>query len=139
MASKRDQKTQDSDNENTNYEFPPPKRPLTAYILYTLDQRPKFLKKHPEWAGSEVVRKMAQRWNELSDEEREPYFLQQDKELERYHRQMEEYEHEGRYYDDEGNPAPAQRGYKRRRRTSNYLRRTPTKKATPTPKKPRAH
>lgn len=52
-----------------------PKKPLSAYFLFSKEYRPKILEEHPELASkvSEVAKELGKKWKTLSDEEKKPY------------------------------------------------------------------
>ena len=52
------------------------KRPLNAYMLWTIDQRAKIGKDTGQ-KMNDVVRNLGQKWKELSDAEKKPYFDRQ--------------------------------------------------------------
>jgi hypothetical protein len=56
----------------TGIEIPPgPKRPLSAYLLFSSDKRPEVAAKFSSLG--EVSKELARMWKECTDEEREPY------------------------------------------------------------------
>ncbi|XP_055953658.1 uncharacterized protein LOC129989272 [Argiope bruennichi] len=52
---------------------PPPKKPLTAYMIYCKDNRKELLKEHPTLTSTEQIKKLAAQWNSLSLAMKEPY------------------------------------------------------------------
>ncbi|XP_030058964.1 transcription factor A, mitochondrial [Microcaecilia unicolor] len=50
-----------------------PKRPSTAYIRYSVEQRPIFKKQSPDLKFGELTRKIALAWNELPVSQKQPY------------------------------------------------------------------
>ncbi|KAI5103075.1 transcription factor A, mitochondrial, partial [Silurus meridionalis] len=51
----------------------PPKRPLTAYLRYVIEQQPIVVKQNPEIRVVDVVRKIALQWRTLTPEEKRPF------------------------------------------------------------------
>jgi hypothetical protein len=80
-----------------------PRRPLSAYTFYFIATRDSTVKKFPDLAPTEIMRKIAQSWKNTTDEERSVYYEHYDQDSERYNRQMTEFEADGKFYDDEGN------------------------------------
>ncbi len=50
-----------------------PKRPITAYLFFAQQMRPKIKEKNPEMKGLDITRKVGVSWNETSMAEKEPY------------------------------------------------------------------
>ncbi|XP_033880507.2 transcription factor A, mitochondrial [Acipenser ruthenus] len=51
----------------------PPKRPLTGYLRYAVQQRPAVAKQYPDVRIVEITKKIAQEWRLLSPEQKKPY------------------------------------------------------------------
>lgn len=81
----------------------PPVRSRSSYILFTMEIRPQVVRDHPDAPPKEIMRAMGNKWSSLSEEEKKPYEEMAKRDKERNERQTEEYEKEGRYYDDNGN------------------------------------
>ncbi|CAL1287595.1 unnamed protein product [Larinioides sclopetarius] len=52
---------------------PPPKKPLTAYMIFCKDNRRELLKQNPTLTSTEQIKKLAAQWNTLSLDLKEPY------------------------------------------------------------------
>ncbi|XP_003742701.1 non-histone chromosomal protein 6-like [Galendromus occidentalis] len=65
-----------------------PKRPLTAYFVYCREKRPLVHLEKPELKHIELTRELANRWNNLSSEEREPYDIAAQMDRKRYNDEM---------------------------------------------------
>uniref|UniRef100_A0A0N5AX31 Sex-determining region Y protein n=1 Tax=Syphacia muris TaxID=451379 RepID=A0A0N5AX31_9BILA len=52
------------------------KRPLNAYMIWTVEERKKILAKDPKMKMNDVSRIMGEKWKSLSDKEKKPYFEQ---------------------------------------------------------------
>ena len=50
-----------------------PKRPITAYLLYCEEKRPRFAEKYSTLSATELTKKMAKKWQRLSDEKKAKY------------------------------------------------------------------
>ncbi len=50
-----------------------PKRPLSAYILFSQDKRPEVTKAHPDWPVTEVMKEMGKMWAAASAKEKAKY------------------------------------------------------------------
>ncbi|KAM4636439.1 transcription factor A, mitochondrial [Discoglossus pictus] len=68
-----------------------PKKPLTAYFRFTVQQRPKFLKQYPDTKLVDVTRKIAQEWRELPVTLREPYVTAANADLQKYKEDFKKY------------------------------------------------
>ncbi|GFT40883.1 transcription factor A [Nephila pilipes] len=51
----------------------PPKKPLTAYMIFCQDNRKELLKGNPSLTSIEQIKKLAAQWSLLSLDKREPY------------------------------------------------------------------
>lgn len=51
----------------------PPKKPASAYILFQKEKRAEILKRDPKTKVTEVVKEIAQCWNNLNKEQRLPF------------------------------------------------------------------
>uniref|UniRef100_A0A1I7YYU6 HMG box domain-containing protein n=1 Tax=Steinernema glaseri TaxID=37863 RepID=A0A1I7YYU6_9BILA len=68
-----------------------PKRPLTAFIAYSMERRPELESKHPNIKMSNIMKITSQEWKELSDETKKIYLDKASKEMEAYNKAMGEY------------------------------------------------
>eukprot|EP00287_Rhodomonas_sp_CCMP768_P021230 CAMPEP_0202814960 /NCGR_PEP_ID=MMETSP1389-20130828/5946_1 /ASSEMBLY_ACC=CAM_ASM_000865 /TAXON_ID=302021 /ORGANISM="Rhodomonas sp., Strain CCMP768" /LENGTH=215 /DNA_ID=CAMNT_0049486831 /DNA_START=71 /DNA_END=718 /DNA_ORIENTATION=+ len=50
-----------------------PKRPLTAYFRFSMEQRPILKKSNPELSNQDVLKKMGEMWRELSAAQKKPF------------------------------------------------------------------
>ena len=71
-----------------------PKRPLSAYFYFCKDARPKLKAKHPEIKLVDFSKLLGKIWSGLSEEEKTPYRILQEKDRERYDEEMELYQQE---------------------------------------------
>ena len=65
-----------------------PKRPLSAYIMYCQAKRQKVRAKHTEMKAVEVTKKLAAKWQLLSDERKVKYNLLATEDKKRYAKEM---------------------------------------------------
>jgi len=49
------------------------KKPLSGYMLFNKEERPKVLKDHPDLKAKEVITELGKRWKALSDEARKKF------------------------------------------------------------------
>lgn len=51
----------------------PPKRPLTAYMIFCKENRKEVRKENPDLSNPEQVRKLAEKWSKLNEEAKKPF------------------------------------------------------------------
>jgi len=56
-----------------NPDAPKTKRPLSGYMLFGQEVRPKIKAEHPNFAVTEVMQEVGKRWKQLSDDEKAKY------------------------------------------------------------------
>lgn len=98
----KDTKKKVSENKETSKkrkreESLQPKKPKTGYLLYCEEKRPRLAEKYSTLSATEVMKKVAKKWQKLSDEKKEKY-----KEMFRENRQQ--YERDLTQYFVEKNP-----------------------------------
>mmetsp|Transcript_4349 Transcript_4349/g.7640 ORF Transcript_4349/g.7640 Transcript_4349/m.7640 type:complete len:183 (+) Transcript_4349:204-752(+) len=69
-----------------------PKRPMTAYLCFSLDAREKLKKEHPEFKNTQVMQAIGNMWERVNDEEREKYLERSRKLKQKYEREKMEYD-----------------------------------------------
>ena len=69
-----------------------PKRGLSAWIIYTNEQRPKFKAENPEKSTTELATLMSQEWRNMTDEDKKKYTDLAIVDKQRYMKEKEEYE-----------------------------------------------
>ena len=69
-----------------------PKRGLTAWIIYTTEQRPKFKAENPEKSNTELTTLMSQEWRNMTDGDKKKYTHLAVVDKERYMKEKEEYD-----------------------------------------------
>ncbi|XP_074092262.1 transcription factor A, mitochondrial [Macrotis lagotis] len=50
-----------------------PKKPLTAYLRFTVEQRPIFKEQNPDLKSKEIIKKLAEAWRELPESQKKVY------------------------------------------------------------------
>lgn len=50
-----------------------PKRPASAFLLYSIKRRPDIKSQHPDWTVTEISKHLGTEWKELSDEDKAPF------------------------------------------------------------------
>eukprot|EP01122_Echinamoeba_exundans_P013371 TRINITY_DN5831_c0_g2_i1.p1 TRINITY_DN5831_c0_g2~~TRINITY_DN5831_c0_g2_i1.p1 ORF type:complete len:346 (+),score=92.56 TRINITY_DN5831_c0_g2_i1:96-1133(+) len=68
-----------------------PKRPMTPYLIFAIDNRASILKENPELRIMEVSRTLAERWKGMADAEKMPYVEKALADKVRYEKEMAVY------------------------------------------------
>ncbi|XP_031973067.1 transcription factor A, mitochondrial isoform X2 [Corvus moneduloides] len=68
-----------------------PKRPLTAYLRFVIDNRPAFREKNPESSNLELIKKLACAWKDLPASQKQVYEEARKTDWKRYGEQMAAY------------------------------------------------
>ena len=61
-----------------------PKKPMSAYMLFSQDIRASILKKQPNIKNTEIMQKQAKMWKELNEKEKAKWTAAASKDKERY-------------------------------------------------------
>ncbi|EEC51899.1 predicted protein, partial [Phaeodactylum tricornutum CCAP 1055/1] len=61
-----------------------PKRPMSAFLYFSLGRRSDLKKKHPEIKNTEVSRLLGEMWRSASEEQRKPHVDKEKAEREKY-------------------------------------------------------
>ncbi len=69
-----------------------PKRALSAWIIFTTEQRSKFKAENPEKSNTELTTLMSQEWRNMTDEDKKKYTDLAIVDKERYIKEKDEYE-----------------------------------------------
>ena len=69
-----------------------PKRSLSAWIIFTTEQRPIFKVKNPEKSNTELTTLMSQEWRNMTDGDKKKYEDLAEVDKQRYMKEKEEYE-----------------------------------------------
>ncbi|XP_072165591.1 transcription factor A, mitochondrial-like [Diadema setosum] len=70
---------------------PKPKRPLSSFFLFVVEQRPKILAEEPDLRNTEVVKRIAAMWKEMSDSEKEVYRQEFESQRIKFQEEMEDF------------------------------------------------
>nr|XP_054773922.1 transcription factor A, mitochondrial-like [Lytechinus pictus] len=109
-----------------------PKRPLTTFFLFSTEQRPKLTAMEPNLSVTDLSKKIAAMWKDLSDDEKEVYRLEFESRREKYMEEMEEYRSR---LTDEQLETVTEMGRKKREMRAKRRHKTEMKKLNK-PKKP---
>ncbi len=69
-----------------------PKKSLSAWIIFTTEQRPKFKAENPEKSNTELTTLMSQEWRNMTEEDKKKYTDLAIVDKQRYMKEKEEYE-----------------------------------------------
>eukprot|EP00761_Pharyngomonas_kirbyi_P011623 gb/GECH01011649.1/.p1 GENE.gb/GECH01011649.1/~~gb/GECH01011649.1/.p1 ORF type:complete len:220 (+),score=72.66 gb/GECH01011649.1/:1-660(+) len=69
----------------------PPKKPPTAFIMYSNDLRENLKKEYPNKKGKQITKMISSRWQKESDEVKEKYNRQHADALKKYEQEYKEY------------------------------------------------
>lgn len=61
-----------------------PRRPMSAFLFYSMGKRQQIKKENPEMKNTEVSRVLGEMWRNLTDEERRPFVDKEKSEREKY-------------------------------------------------------
>ena len=68
-----------------------PKRPMTAFMYFAREERPKVMKDNPNFSVPEIGKELGARWRKLGDNERAKFDALAAKDMARYQAQMKKY------------------------------------------------
>lgn len=68
-----------------------PQKPLSAYLLYCNQRRPKLKEEHTGIVPREMISIMSKEWNSMTDEQKKPFYKLQDEDKLRYIKETTEY------------------------------------------------
>jgi len=68
---------------------PAVKRPPSAYILYTMAERPNYVEANPGAKATEVMKALGKSWKELGEDEKQKFVQQAEEAKEKYKEQLE--------------------------------------------------
>ncbi|CAF0813112.1 unnamed protein product, partial [Didymodactylos carnosus] len=71
-----------------------PKKPLSAYFLFSRDERQKIKIERPELSTTEIMKVIGERWSNLSDDIKKPYEKLALSEKQRYQEELATYQKE---------------------------------------------
>ena len=67
-----------------------PKKAISAYFFYIKERRESITKEQPSLNNKEIVKKMSEEWNALSDEKKKPYVQKAEADKKRYENEKEQ-------------------------------------------------
>jgi hypothetical protein len=68
-----------------------PKQPLTAFFIYSTEERPKVKEDHPTMSVTDVAKELGRRWSELDAESKQRFHARADELRQKYNIDMAEY------------------------------------------------
>jgi len=68
-----------------------PKRSMSAFLMFSQENRPSFRERYPELRAPELSRLLAGRWHELLEHEKQPYLQREQEARTLYNERMKEY------------------------------------------------
>lgn len=68
-----------------------PKRNLSSYMLYSQAVRPETVSKRPELKAVDIAKLIGEKWNALTDKEKQPFVKQAEKEKARFDKENSSY------------------------------------------------
>jgi hypothetical protein len=68
-----------------------PKRNLSSYMLYSQAVRPATVAAHPDLKAVDIAKLIGEKWNALSDKEKQPYVKMAEKEKARFDKETKHY------------------------------------------------
>ena len=69
-----------------------PKKALSSFALYNQERIRSLKKEKPELNNKEIIKKMSEEWNALSDEKKKPYIAKAEADKKRYEAEKKAYE-----------------------------------------------
>lgn len=97
VIEKYEKKAEDIKKEYDEYkkqklDLKKPKNPKSAWTLFYAENYESFAKKNPGLMTKEIMKKLAEKWNDTSPSDKEPYEKRADKDKLRYQKEIEEFE-----------------------------------------------
>ena len=69
-----------------------PKKAISAYFFYIKERRDSITKELPNLNNKEIVKKMSEEWNNLSDDKKKPYVQKAEEDKKRYEKEKADYD-----------------------------------------------
>ncbi|KAJ8405815.1 hypothetical protein AAFF_G00312520 [Aldrovandia affinis] len=73
-----------------------PKRPASGFFLFCSDHRPKIKAQSPNLGIGDVAKKLGEMWNNLGDNNKQPYLFKANKLKEKYQKDVADYKGKGK-------------------------------------------
>ena len=90
-----------------------PKRALSAWIIFTTEQRPNFKENNPDKSNTELTTLMSQEWRLMTDSDKKKYEDLANVDKERYMKEKEEYESNSESENSENSESESEKPKKR--------------------------
>lgn len=68
-----------------------PKKPMQAFFMYSRDNKDEMKKEYPDLKHTEIMKKLGEVWNGLSEKKKEPYYKEAQKLKKKYDKEMIKY------------------------------------------------
>ncbi|XP_072110854.1 uncharacterized protein [Mobula birostris] len=78
-------------------DFTPPRAPTTGYVLFLNEQRAKLKIEHPELPFTEITKLLGTQWSQLSQEGKQKYINEAEKDKHRYIEELKAYQNSEAY------------------------------------------
>ena len=114
-----------SPTSESDREWAPPKKALSAYIFFSNTKRQEIVKANPDQPPNFIMTLIGKAWKSLTLDEKMPYIVMSEDDKKRYDRQKAEYDTDGKFYDDEGKRVKLRM---RKKRSSSISRQSGKKK-----------
>ena len=101
-----------------------PKRPLSAFFLFSQDERPDIKKKNPSMSVGDISKEIGARWKKASDDVKKRYEQKAAVEKQKYEARLSEYKKSG------GGSSPAKGGASKGASKAAASKKSPKKPAT---------
>jgi upstream-binding transcription factor len=106
MTNSKPKKSKKKKNGKVRKDPSKPKRPISAYLFFAQQSRPKIKEKYPDLKGLEITRQVGQAWSEATPEEKAPFMELENKSKDEYRKGMEKWRrnqnlYSNNDYDDE--------------------------------------
>lgn len=76
--------------KNNNYVHPP-KKPSSAYIFFSKDERINIKAKNPNMSFGNIAKLIGERWKNIPDKDKNKFIKMADDDKKRYNREIEKY------------------------------------------------
>lgn len=74
-----------------------PKQPLTAFFIYSTEERPRVKEDHPTMSVTDVAKELGRRWSELDSETKQKFHQRSDEARQKFDLEMAQYKQQGHY------------------------------------------
>ena len=91
-----------SPGSESDREWGPPRRPLSAYIFFSNHKRRDIVNENPDQPPNIIMSLIGKAWKSLTLVEKMPFIVMSENDKKRYDKQKAEYDENGKFYDEEG-------------------------------------